>query len=441
MNGCPKVIVFGAGGFLGEHIIQQLANNNFNVYAAVRTKHNYSKNTLSHPITCYEGDLEDYQYIQKCLEGMDAIIFAAGCNWKPGLAISEYFRGNVQITKKFFTTLENHQDVRVVYTSSMSAIAGSKIPVIFTEDSNRSHVSKDYLSPYDWAKFECEQIALDYASKNHNIVILNPGLMLGPGAFRHSKTTTSGLVLRFCQNNFPFYVNGGLSFCDVRDVAKAHVAALTRGHRGDRYIVAGHNLTMTEIYHLMVMITGLSSPRELPVNIAYSLSLLLDKLSSLAVKRFKPSYHPDFVKSSGLYYYGESKKSISELGYNITPIKTTLLDTIQYFYNQGLISEDMPFLETMNNSNIQAIAYLREMARYHLFSHSLLPRISKIYKICESNYYLNNLLIDLLANSNFNYKKGKFQLNKSNYQQYQKTLNKLFEYIYFASDDFLTEVL
>ncbi|MBH8561373.1 NAD-dependent epimerase/dehydratase family protein [Nostoc sp. CENA67] len=440
MNGYPKVIVFGAGGFLGEHIIQQLVNNNFNVYAALRTKPKYSTDSFSHKITYYEGDLEDYQYIQKCLEGMDAIIFAAGCNWKPGLAISEYFRGNVKITKKFFTALDNHQDVRVVYTSSMSAIAGSKTPLIFSEISDRSHVSKSYLSPYDWAKIECEQIVLDYARKNHNIVILNPGFMLGPGAFSCSKITTSGLVLRFCQKNFPFYVNGGHSFCDVRDVAKAHVAALTRRHSG-HYIVAGHNLSMAEIYRLMVMITSFSSPRQLPVSIAYSLSLLLDKLSWLFPNILKTSYHPDFVKSSCLYYYGESQKSISDLGYNITPIATTLLDTIKYFDRQGLISEDMLFLEAMNNSNIEAIAYLREMAMCHAFSDFLLPRVPEIYKICESNCYLNNLLLDLLSNSSFNSKKVKFQLNQANFKKYQKTLNKLFEYIYFASDDFLTEVL
>lgn len=441
MNKCLKVIVFGAGGFLGEHIIQQLANNNFNVYAAVRNKPKYSRDSFSNQITYYEGDLEDYQYIQKCLEGMDAIIFAAGCNWKPGLAISEYVRGNVQITKEFFRVLDNHQDLRVVYTSSMSAIAGSKTPIIFSENFERSHVSENYLSPYDWAKIECEQIALNYARKNHNIVILNPGFMLGPGAFSCSKITTSGLVLRFCQNNFPFYVNGGHSFCDVRDVAKAHVAALTSEHRGDRYIVAGHNLSMAEIYRLMVMITGFSSPRELPVSIAYSLSLLLDKLSSLFPNIVKPLYHPDFVKSSCLYYYAESHKSIHELGYNITPIETTILDTIKYFYKRSLISEDMHFLEAMNNSNIQAIAYLREMARCHEFSDFLVSRVPQIYEICKSNYCLNNLLVDLLANSSFNYKKAKFQFDQANSQESQKTLNKLFEYIYFASDDFLTELL
>jgi dihydroflavonol-4-reductase len=429
MNISPKIIVFGAEGFLGEHIIQELVKNNFNVYAALANKSKYSTDTFSNQITYYEGDLEDYQYIQKCLEGMDAIIFAAECN------------SNVEITQKFFTALENHQDIRVVYTSSLSTIAGSKTPIIFSEDSDRTHISESYLSPDDLAKIGCEQIALESARKNHNIVIINPGFMLGPGAFSNSQITTSGLVLRFCQHNFPFYVNGGYSVCDVRDVAKAHVTALTYGQSGDRYIVSGHNLTMAEIYHLMVMITGFGSPQELPVGIAYSMSLLLKKLSSLFPNIVKNSYHPDFVKPACLYYYGESKKSISELDYNITPISTTILDTIKNFYDQGFISENMPFLEVMNNSNIQVIAYLREMVKSHSLSSFLFPKLPEIYRVCELNHYLNNFLADLVDENIFNDKKGKFQINPSKHKKYQQTFNKLFEYIYFASDDFLTKVL
>ncbi|BAY65869.1 NAD-dependent epimerase/dehydratase [Calothrix brevissima NIES-22] len=441
MDISSNVIVFGAGGFLGEHIIQELAKKNFNVHAAVRTKPKYSKNNFSNQITYYEGDLEDSQYIRKCLEGMDAVIYTAGCNWQPGLPITEYFRGNVQLTKNFFKALDNYPYIRVVYTSSMSAIAGSKTPVIFTEESGRSQVSKSYLSPYDWAKIECEQIALNYASKNHNVVILNPGYMLGPGASRKSKVTTSGIVLRFCQNDFPFYVNGGHSICDVRDVAKAHIAAINSGKSGDRYIVAGYNLRMAEIYRLMVMITGFSIPKELPVSVAYSFSVLLEKLSSLFPNQVKSLHHPDFVKSSCLYYYGESQKSISELGYNITPLATTVLDTIKYFYNLDLISEDLSFLEIMNNSNLQAIAYIREMAKRHSFSEFLVPRVSEIYRICESNHYLNNFLLNLVDDSIFSYRKGKLQIKQAEYKKYQKTFNKLFEYLYFASNDFLAEVL
>lgn len=442
MNNLSKIVVFGASGFLGEHIIRHLVSNNFDVHAIVRTKPKYSTDTFDRTqVTYYEADLQDCESIKQVMEDADGIIFSAGCTWKPYLAISEYYRENVQITENFFTALGDRPDVRVVYTSSMSAVAGSNTPFIFSEDSDRSYVSESSLSPYDRAKIECEQIALDYAKRGNNLVILNPGYMLGPGAFNDSKITTSALVLEFCQKKSPIYINGGHSFCDVRDVAKAHVAALTHGHSGDRYILAGHNLEMAGIYHLMAKMTGLSSPSELPAQAVYPLSLLLEGLSLFSFNLFKNPYHPQFLKAASLYYYADSKKAINELGYTITPIETALLDTIRYFFARNLLPEDFRFFEEMTPSNAQALVYLRQLARSHPLSHFLLEKIPEIYRVCEANHCLNDTLAHLLTNSKFNDKAGRFQIDRAKCKDEIKTLNQLFEYLYFASDDFISGVL
>lgn len=441
MSNFSKVVVFGASGFLGEHIIKDLASSSFDVRAAVRSRPEYSTDTFSRAqVTYYEGDLEDREYIKQVVEGADAIIFSAGCTWRPNLAISEYHRGNVKITENFFTSLGDRPDVRIVYTSSTSAVAGSNNPFIFSENSDRSYVSESYLSPYDRAKIECEQIALDYAKRGNDIVILNPGYMLGPGAFNNSKITSSALILSFCHNKYPFYINGGHSFCDVRDVAKVHVAALTRGRRGERYILAGQNLNMTGIFRLLVKMTGLSTPRQLPAEATHLLSLLLNGLSLFSLNLFKNQYCPQFINSARLYYYADSKKAINELGYTITSIETTVLDTFRYFFTQNLLTEDFRFFEEMTTSNAQDILYLRQLASSHQFSRFLLLKIPEIYRVCLLNRSLNNALTHLLANSKFN-DIGHFQPDRAKCKNELKVLNQLFEYLYFASDDFISGVL
>lgn len=443
MSNLSRVVVLGANGFLGEHILRYLlASNNFEVHAAVRTSPKYSTDAFDRTqVTYHEGDLEDCEYIRQVVEGMDAVIFSAGCTWKPDLAISEYHRPNVQITKTFFTALGDRPNVRVVYTSSMSAIAGSSTPFVFSENSGRSHVSESCLSPYDQGKIECEQIALDYARKGNNVVILNPGHMLGPGAVTDSKITTSALILWFCQNKFPFYVNGGHSFCDVRDVAKAHVAALTCGSPGEHYIVAGQNLDMAAISRLMGQMTGCNTPKKLPAKPVYLLSLLLEGLSSLPFSLFKNPYHPDFMKSFSLFYYADSQKAINELDYTLTPIETTVLDAIKYLFTRNLLPEDFRCFEQMTTGNAQALLYLRQLARSHTFSRFLLSRIPEIYKVCVSNCSLNDALVNLLTNSRFNHKAGRFQPDRARCKADLKVLNQLFEYLYFASDDFLQGAL
>lgn len=95
----------------------------------------------------------------------------------------------------------------------------------------------------------------------------------------------------------------------------------------------------------------------------------------------------------------------------------------------------------MTHSNIQSLIYLRQLASQHTFSQFLLSKISQIYGICQSNLSLNNVLDNLVNHSKFNIKTGKFQPDKTKCQEDLKSINQLFEYLYFASNDFLSEVI
>lgn len=436
-----KVVVFGAGGFLGEHIVDALVRSNISVFAAVRTKPQ-TITTYSQNITYCEGDLEDCDYIRQTVKGMDAIVFAAGGIWKPDLPISEYERCNVQITKNFFEALGDRPDLRIIFTSSMTTIAGSDDFYVFSETSDRSHVNEKVLSPYDQAKIECEQIALDYAKRGNNVVILNPGNMLGPGISNYSKITTSSLVLWICTNQLPFYINGGHTYCDVRDVAATYVNALTKGHSGERYILGGHNLDRTEITCLISQITGLPSPKKIPVYFAYWLSNLLRVLSYFLPNLVKNSYHPTFIRSFSLYYYGNSQKAIDELAYTIRAIDTTILDTVKYFCDCDLIPRSLLFLKNLNSScEVKKFLLLRQLVKHHQFCEYLLLNISKVYHVCTSNQSLKSTLDWLVQNSRFNCATGYFTFNKSQYKEKLEIFNQFFDYLYFASDDFLSKIL
>lgn len=442
LDKAPKVIVFGASGFLGEHIVEALLRSNINVFAAVRTKPQTSTTIYSQRVTYCEGDLEDREYIRQAVKDMDAIIFAAGGVWKPGLPISEYERCNIQITKNFFEALGDRPDFRIVFTSSMTTIAGSDNFYIFSETSERSHVNEKALSPYDRAKIQCEQIALDYAARGNNVVILNPGNMLGPGISNQSKITTSSLILWLCTNQLPFYVNGGHTYCDVRDVATTYVSALTKGRSGERYILGGYNLDRTEIFCLISQLTGLKIPKQLPVHLVYWFSTLLKVLASFLPSLIKVSYHPSFIKSFSLYYCGDSQKAVNELAYTIRPIDKTILDTIKYFCNRTLIPESLFFLKDLNTSHeAKEFLLLRQLIKCHQFADLLSSNISRIYYICLSNQSLKTALNCLIQNSKFNYTTGRFRIKKTRCKEELKIFDQFFDYLYFASDSFLSKVL
>ena len=92
------------------------------------------------------------------------MIFAAGRAWRPGFDMTEYRRAKVGIPRTLFEALGTRRDLRVVFTSSMSTIDGSRTPLAFAEDTGREHVREGQLNPYDYSKIECEQIALEHAA-------------------------------------------------------------------------------------------------------------------------------------------------------------------------------------------------------------------------------------------------------------------------------------
>jgi dihydroflavonol-4-reductase len=106
-----------------------------------------------------------------------------------------------------------------------------------------------------------------------------------------------------------------------------------------------------------------------------------------------------------------------------------------------LLSDNLHLFEEITTSNDQSLIYLQQLASSSIHSKFLLSKIPDIYNICMSNHCLNCALTRLLANSIFDCKTGKFQINQAKCKEDQKLFKKLFEYLYFASDEFLSEVL
>jgi dihydroflavonol-4-reductase len=433
-----RVLVLGARGFLGEHLVDQLAAADCDVMAAVRpgSKHAYA----SPRVRVIEGDLLDPCFVGSALDQADAVLFAAGRTWQPDLDVAEYRRENVGITTRFFEALGHRPRMRVVFTSSLATLTGSRSPHLFAEDSDRSRVCGDWLTPYARAKILCERLALDAAERGNQVVILNPGQLMGPGVHAGSNLGSSFVLLWLCQGRAPLYVRGGTTYSDVRDVARAHVTALTRGRSGQRYVLGGHCLERSAFYARVARLTGVRRPRGLPVGLVYLAMALTDAVAFLSAGWFRSPVHRAFARGEGLYYFGDSQKAVRELGYRIRPIEVTILDTLRYYHARGLLPPDLDFVKDLTVEGAPAIVLLRRLARRTAYSRVLLPRVGRLYEICRSNDELRGALTRLLEASQADLQTASVPRSRARQTQDRRLLNHFFEYLYFSSDEFMRQV-
>src|SRR5262249_116582 len=111
--------------------------------------------------------------------------------------------------------------------------------------------------PYVVTKREAERVVLERVAKGLDAVIVNPGFMLGPWDW---KPSSGRMLLKIATGWALVAPPGANSYCDVRDVAEGIVAALERGRKGQRYILAGQTLTYMEALRIFARITGQRPP-------------------------------------------------------------------------------------------------------------------------------------------------------------------------------------
>jgi len=189
-------------------------------------------------------------------------------------------------------------------------------------------------NPYKHSKWQAEQVALELSRKGLPIVIVNPSAPVGP---RDVKPTPTGqVIVDFLNRAMPAYLDTGLNYVDVRDVALGHILAAEKGRLGERYILgnAEGNWTLKESFDVLEEITGLPAPRmRVPYFVAWAAACLNEALSRFTHK--PPKAPLAGVRMAKYKMFFSPAKAICELGLPQTPPRQALVDAVEWFRENG----------------------------------------------------------------------------------------------------------
>ncbi len=350
-----NVLLTGATGFLGSEIARRLVAAGHDVRVLVR-KTSKLDGIAGLPIERAEGDILDRASVERALAGRDAVIHtAANVSFRPRDRESIY-RANVEGTRTVLEAALAAKVKRAVYTSSIAAIGAVAEPRLLDEsapwdlDKTGSH--------YVISKRRAEEVALEIHRRGLPVVILNPGSILGPGDLQVGSTR---LLIEMLRGRAPFFVAGGTSFCDVREVAAAHVRALEDGVPGERYILAGPNFTYAELFEIAARLAGARGPSRIPYALAWLVAAGSEALARVRPHGLEEMSLP-LIRMARLYGYTDVRKAQKALGYIVRPVEETVRDTIADHARRGVLEPKTPELRALAEAAAPAPARAPEAA-------------------------------------------------------------------------------
>lgn len=319
-----KAFVTGGTGFVGANLVRLLLDRGFEVCCLVRPGSRL-ENLQDLEVELVRGDLIDEQ-LAELMQGCQVLFHVAAhySLWQRDRDL--LYQSNVLGTRNVLAAARKAGIERSIYTSSVAAIGIDPSGVPTTEN-YQSPVEK-LIGAYKQSKYWAEQEAMKAVQSGQDVVIVNPSTPIG--AYDIKPTPTGEIVLRFLQRRMPSYVETGLNFVHVRDVATGHLLALEKGKTGERYILGNENLSLKQLLDELSQITGLSAPARsvpvwLPLSVAWIDEVILTKFGKT------PSIPVDGVRMSKQPMYYNPEKAIAELGLPQTPVRTALKDAVNWF--------------------------------------------------------------------------------------------------------------
>jgi GDP-4-dehydro-6-deoxy-D-mannose reductase len=273
MSGKKRVLITGATGFVGGHLIRALEEEGPSAFEIFGTSYPEAPPPSGNKL--YYLDLRSEKDVKKLVGEVrpDWIFHLAAVSgvhrsWEMR---SETIETNVLGTHNLLEAVrKTTPSARVLFISSADVYGSGVSP----DDALKEDAPFQIVSPYAYSKVAGEILCGFYGMiDNIDIVIARPFPHAGPGQTEDFVCSDWARQIAQIERGdiAPFLRVGNLDvrrdFCDVRDVVKAYILLLQKGRRGEPYnICAGKAIALQEVLDFLVKEAAVSSPISIEVD-------------------------------------------------------------------------------------------------------------------------------------------------------------------------------
>lgn len=326
-------VVTGGAGFIGRHLVQLLLDRGYRV----RVIDLQAPEHLDERVDYVHGTILDDALLQSVMEGADQVFHLAANPNLWAVDKQEFYQMNFLGTRAVLEAARRAGVKRIIHTSTESILKGHQKDKGDPVNETVVRMLEDMPGLYCRSKFLAEQEAMSAARYGLPVIIVNPTLPIGPGDYLITPPTR--MLLDYVNGSNPAYLEFDMNLIDVRDAALGHILAAERGRIGERYILGGENLRMSQVLTLLQELTDVPMPRlQVPYPVALGVAAVSEFIADTVTHR-PPKASLAGVRIAGASMIFDCAKAVRELGHAPRPVRQAIAEGLLFLCRQGRVKQ------------------------------------------------------------------------------------------------------
>jgi dihydroflavonol-4-reductase len=316
-----KVLVTGANGFTGSHLVKALEQQGDSVVALVRKTSDLSR-LANVKVQLAYGDICDRPSLQAAMQGVDRVFHTAAYVELGLVDAARMERINVEGTRNVLEAAQAAGVQKLVYCSTIGVYGDTQGRVI---DETFERQQKDFSSAYDSTKYEAQRLVDQFAAAGLPVVSVMPS-----GIFGADDPHFGPVIDTFLKGKLKVWAGGDriTGIVHVDDLVSAMLLAAEKAPSGAHYIISTGDLSTRDMFQFLSQETGIAPPREVPEPVVRIVGNILDPIGRLL------SWQPPISRERVHYVYDRcvrvsGDKARRELGLDPRSVEETLRQSLQ----------------------------------------------------------------------------------------------------------------
>ena len=309
------ILVTGASGLVGSHLIHELVKKDLPVRAIYR---NTIPTHFPESVEWVKADILDISSIENAMQGVEEVYHCAAIVSFHPSSRNLMYRTNVEGTANIVNAAIDHNIRKFLFVSSVAALGRNRNGKSVTEKMNWSEESSN--SEYGKSKFLAEMEVWRGIGEGLNAAIINPVIILGAGDWNKGSTE----IFKTAYDEFPWYTEGTSGFVDVMDVVKAMMLLMRGSSHAERFIISSETLPFKEVFTEIAHQFHKKPPHRIVTPLLASLVWRYE-----ALKSFFTGHEPLLTKETALtaqtkVHFENNKFLTYAQNFEYTPIKQSI---------------------------------------------------------------------------------------------------------------------